>query len=43
MNWKSALSTLAPMIGTAIGGPFGGMAASAELKLLRGALHNGNQ
>ena len=33
-DWKSALGKVAPMIGTAIGGPFGGMAASAALELL---------
>jgi len=26
-DWKAALSTIAPVLGTAIGGPFGGMAA----------------
>jgi hypothetical protein len=34
MDWKDILSKVAPMIGTAVGGPFGGMAASAALKLL---------
>lgn len=33
-DWKTALGKVAPMIGTAIGGPFGGMAASAALNLL---------
>ena len=27
MNWKKAISSVAPTLGTAIGGPFGGMAA----------------
>jgi hypothetical protein len=34
MSWKSTLSKMAPMIGTAVGGPFGGMAASAALSVL---------
>ena len=34
LDWKSTLSKVAPMLGTAIGGPFGGMAASAALELL---------
>ncbi|MFZ4538575.1 hypothetical protein [Propionivibrio sp.] len=29
MDWKSIVSTVAPWIGTALGGPFGGMAVSA--------------
>jgi hypothetical protein len=29
MDWKSIVKTVAPWIGTALGGPFGGMAASA--------------
>lgn len=29
MDWKSLLSTVAPWIGTAIGGPLGGMAVTA--------------
>ncbi len=33
-DWKSALSKIAPTVATAIGGPFGGMAASAALNLL---------
>lgn len=33
-DWKSALGKVAPMIGAAVGGPFGGMAASAALSLL---------
>ncbi|MCK5611782.1 hypothetical protein KAR91_58475 [Candidatus Pacearchaeota archaeon] len=33
-DWKGTLSKVAPMLGTAVGGPFGGMAASAALKLL---------
>lgn len=33
-DWKSALGKVAPMIGAAVGGPFGGMAASAALNLL---------
>ena len=28
-DWKSVVSTVAPLLGTAIGGPFGGMAAKA--------------
>jgi len=42
-DWKSALSTVAPMIGTAIGGPFGGMAASAALNLLGIEPEKGNE
>ena len=42
-NWKSALSTVAPMIGTAIGGPFGGMAANAALSLLGVEPEKGNE
>lgn len=42
-NWKSALSTIAPMLGTAIGGPFGGMAASAALNLLGVEPEKGNE
>lgn len=42
-NWKSALSTVAPMIGTAIGGPFGGMAANAALSLLGVEPEEGNE
>lgn len=34
MDWKSTLSKVAPMLGAAVGGPFGGMAASAALSLL---------
>jgi hypothetical protein len=33
-DWKTALGKVAPMIGAAVGGPFGGMAASAALSLL---------
>jgi hypothetical protein len=33
-DWKATLGKVAPMIGTALGGPFGGMAASAALSLL---------
>lgn len=33
-DWKLALGKVAPMIGAAVGGPFGGMAASAALSLL---------
>ena len=29
MDWKSIVSTVAPWIGTALGGPLGGMAVSA--------------
>lgn len=28
MDWKKALGTIAPMIGTALGGPFGGLAGT---------------
>lgn len=34
MNWKSLIGKVAPVIGTALGGPFGGMAASAAAKAL---------
>lgn len=34
MDWKSTLSKVAPMLGAAVGGPFGAMAASEALKLL---------
>jgi len=33
-DWKAALGKIAPTVATAIGGPFGGMAASAALSLL---------
>ena len=42
-DWKLALSKVAPMVGTAIGGPFGGMAASAALNLLDIAPEKGNE
>jgi len=42
-NWKSALSSVAPMLATAVGGPFGGMAASAALKLLGVEPEKGNE
>jgi hypothetical protein len=29
MDWKAIISTVAPWIGTAVGGPFGGMAVTA--------------
>ena len=29
MKWKSIVKTIAPVLGTALGGPFGGMAAKA--------------
>src|SRR6266852_5794190 len=29
MDWKALVSTVAPMLGTALGGPFGGMAVKA--------------
>jgi len=34
LDWKAMLSSVAPMIGTAIGGPFGAVAAQAGLKML---------
>lgn len=34
--WKSILKTVAPILGTAIGGPFGGMAAKALIEGLGG-------
>jgi len=33
-DWKAMLSSVAPAIGTAVGGPFGGMAATAALSAL---------
>jgi len=33
-DWKTMLSSIAPALGTAIGGPFGGMAAQAALNAL---------
>jgi len=33
-DWKGIVSSIAPAIGTAIGGPFGGMAAKAALSAL---------
>lgn len=35
-DWKSVVKTVAPLIGTAIGGPFGGMAAKAASMALLG-------
>lgn len=34
MDWKSIVSTVAPWIGTALGGPFGGMAVEAAANAL---------
>ena len=42
-DWKAALGKVAPMIGTALGGPFGGMAASAALSLLDIEPDKGNE
>lgn len=42
-DWKATLGKVAPMIGTAIGGPFGGMAASAALSLLDIEPEKGNE
>jgi len=42
-DWKSIVSTVAPMIGTAIGGPFGGMAANAALTALGINPEQGNE
>lgn len=42
-DWKSALGKLAPMIATAVGGPFGGMAASAALEMLGLEPEKGNE
>lgn len=42
-DWKATLGKVAPMIGTAIGGPFGGMAASAALSLLEIEPEKGNE
>jgi len=33
-SWKSLIASVAPVLGTALGGPFGGMATSAALKAL---------
>jgi len=42
-DWKGMLSTVAPMVATAIGGPFGGMAASKLLNVLGIAPEQGNE
>ena len=42
-DWKSTLSKVAPMVGAAVGGPFGGMAASAALSLLDIEPEKGNE
>jgi len=42
-NWKGIVSTIAPMIGTAIGGPVGGMAANAALTALGITPEAGNE
>ena len=43
MNWKDLLSKIAPMAGAAIGGPFGGMAASALLDKFGISPEKGNE
>jgi len=35
-NWKSVVKTVAPLLGTALGGPFGGMAAKVVSNTLLG-------
>jgi len=42
-DWKGMLSKVAPMAATAIGGPFGGMAASALLNALDIKPEQGNE
>ena len=42
-DWKGLLSKVAPMAATAIGGPFGGMAASALLSSLGMDAEQGNE
>lgn len=42
-DWKGILSKVAPMAATAIGGPFGGMAASALLSTLGIEAEKGNE
>lgn len=36
MNWKSIVSAVAPVLGTALGGPFGGMATKAVANAVLG-------
>lgn len=36
MDWKSIVSAIAPVLGTALGGPLGGMAMSAVAKAVTG-------
>ena len=43
MDWKGMLSKIAPMAATAIGGPFGAMAASALLTTLGIVPEKGNE
>lgn len=42
-DWKGILSKVAPMAATAMGGPFGGMAASALLNVLGVEPEQGNE
>jgi hypothetical protein len=42
-DWKAVLGKVAPMVATAVGGPFGGMAASAALSLLDIEPEDGNE
>ena len=43
MDWKGMLSKIAPLAATAIGGPFGGMAASALLTSIGIVPEKGNE
>jgi len=42
-DWKAMLSSVAPVIGTAIGGPFGAVAATAGLKMFGIEPEQGNE
>jgi len=42
-DWRATLGKVAPMIGTALGGPFGGMAATAALDILGVEPEKGNE
>ena len=42
-DWKGIVAEVAPMIGTALGGPFGGMAAKAALSVLGIEPKEGNE
>jgi len=43
MDWKSIVSSVAPVIGGAVGGPFGAMAAKAGLSALGISPESGNE